>query len=916
MIKRRMFSKIVGTIMLGLMISSPCSAYINQSAPTPGNEGNTFNKLVNYIEKFKSMGTGTVFAIDRDIIHYHETFSDIERDYEGISLADKLLSNGSLSEDKKKNASIDVQIKYQHDPSVYRNSPDISSLSGNWYNAKLEFDRAANKWRIKSDVLFTHPGDDKRGDWTITLRTRDVTTKPLFDKYAENTKTFTVHKPPVPMLELSQNNSTAILRDTGSYDVDGPHKNRTPVGYNYNTDNGIKKREWAAKIGDKWVELTTANATFTNGGKTVTFNTGNQTVTDYRLTVWDYDDVSTSISKQSLVFERPAVDFNFEVAGSKATYVYQGNVNHEPVNISSLISANDDAYSAAAGYVTSGQWRIEWDAFRKDGTRVETNASIAKPPHNITNPANPNKVFANTNSQFSTLVANNWSSLTNRNSPSNPKLEVELLFVNAYDLTGTSKQAADIKVVSANDATIIPQQQHENGSLQNEFLIGTDAIIQTNVFTDGVKGINDEELKVVVHSSTLGINNLEMTKGSVGNYIMTKNIPNNVRSSFDYYFEVYSRRSGTLLEKTPVYTALIHTPLGVSRDRLNVEIPLDNRTGRLNGSRTTPEITTDEKFKIDLETYEYAKTVSAIFEYDVKDAVTGQLFKAGTKVPMNQISETSSSKKWSRELIYPTEGVEGTGESELATRIVFEAISENGRDVETDYLTFKLLSYKLENFRVVQIRDFQLTDFYKTTGTGQFKDVSMDVNKMGIDGLSFSPYPVSSLAKGYKFEFEIDSRNFNKDVDTIVITPGFYAINGLSRDPQEKLAYWIDSNKQVRKVGAGSHSKYNQIVLTKENRTITGSLTATWRGEYYIPGTTFLTNPGTTEATAKANALNSDIIVSFNIEGYKNGVPKFNYNVKQWGKERTVVKNPYLIGDVIRYGLKSNLDDLEVIRPR
>jgi hypothetical protein len=71
---------------------------------------------------------------------------------------------------------------------------------------------------------------------------------------------------------------------------------------------------------------------------------------------------------------------------------------------------------------------------------------------------------------------------------------------------------------------------------------------------------------------------------------------------------------------------------------------------------------------------------------------------------------------------------------------------------------------------------------------------------------------------------------------------------------------------------------------------------------------------GTTAADAAANKISADIIVNFTIRGYKDGEMKYDYNLQQWPAERTEIKNPYEIGDVIRYDYtKSCLDDKKTI---
>jgi len=229
-------------------------------------------------------------------------------------------------------------------------------------------------------------------------------------------------------------------------------------------------------------------------------------------------------------------------------------------------------------------------------------------------------------------------------------------------------------------------------------------------------------------------------------------------------------------------------------------------------------------------------------------------------------------------------------------------------------------SFKMTSFRVVRIRDFHLEPYYEYNG--EYIDRPFYVNSMAIDQTSFMSGGISavtgfsSLTKGYRFEFEIDTINFNEANDTIEIEPSFYSytpgVPGV-RGPQSDL-YWEDSNKEIHKAGEGGHSSWARIVLDESSRTITGENEATWRGEYFIPATSWLVPPGTSAANAKANRINADIIVNFIIRGYRDGEMKYDYNQKQWPVERTEIKHPYEIGDVIRYDhTKSGLDDIDII---
>lgn len=237
--------------------------------------------------------------------------------------------------------------------------------------------------------------------------------------------------------------------------------------------------------------------------------------------------------------------------------------------------------------------------------------------------------------------------------------------------------------------------------------------------------------------------------------------------------------------------------------------------------------------------------------------------------------------------------------------------TDNAGNVTYKYLgTFKINTFILEKFRVVMVRDLHLEEYYYDSSTGRYSDKPMYANNLAVDEVNFGSM-VDGLTKGYKFEFEIDSRNFNENADFIEIEPHFYTTDGFARDEAERDLYWEDSNHQIFKAGEGGHSSWKTITLNTSDRIIIGGDEAIWRGEYLIPGSAWAVPKGTTKAQAQAKDLKKNIIVNFHIKGYKEGVLKFDYNEEQWSKERTTNKYPYLIGDVIRYSWDKNcLDDI------
>ncbi len=222
-------------------------------------------------------------------------------------------------------------------------------------------------------------------------------------------------------------------------------------------------------------------------------------------------------------------------------------------------------------------------------------------------------------------------------------------------------------------------------------------------------------------------------------------------------------------------------------------------------------------------------------------------------------------------------------------------------------------SHKLSNFMVTRIKELKLKDYYYDSATGTYYSRPINVDGMAIDYRNF-PGIIDGLTKGYLFEFSIDSTNFNEEADTILITPHFYTCTDAYRDTEERYLYWENSYHEILTAGEGGHSPWALIELTKDDRTITGENSATWKGAYLIPGTAWAVPMGTPPDKAKEKRINRDIIVNFEIKGYKDGELKYDYNLQQWPEERTNEKYPYEIGDVIRYShTKSNLDDLDVI---
>lgn len=861
-------------IIISLLLSAQaCTAifaasidgYINGSSSGSVNS----SKIINYFNQKKVSYSGNTYCIGRDKVLYYETFYDSERDYSGLKFSERLKQNSQISEAYKKINPDGLKFKYEHEPGVYDNPVSKSAISGIWYNIAVNWDKDKRKFELydaSGNVLFKEPTDDKRGEWTIYLQGKDTTGKPVFDRESEGIAKFRVHKAPVPLFKFSESGNTATLTDSGSYDIDYQYsKNSKKNAANDREYSGIKEFYWSVKIGGKWVDLGT--------GASISFNKNGQAVTDYRLTVEDYDGAFESISKTSLIFNSPAVDFDF-VAGSTVTpHFYEGNVAHETLKVSPHISYNDEAYDGSI-YQTSGIRSLLWTA------------TVG------------NFKSASTNSFITSILNGKYSEIVSK-TPAAPNLPVKLRAKNKYDITAEKEKAANIITIATSDKTgakdTVVCGECIKALSRNPFMVGTKATLIYNITNAKVQA---EDIKIMLDAPDIGISGKEIPlTNNVAETELKLSDPGSYSKawwdSFGYRFSIYSRRTNELLHQDSG-TAYIHTPVTVD--------------GYVNDKKDEIEINADEPFKLTALTNKYAKTVTAQLPYATE--YNGAVYPADTPIPLK--ADNAGHTSWS------LDGLKLDGyasDEDVVSSVLFKATAYNNRDTASDTVEVTIISYRLENFRVTMIRDLHLENFYKSGN--DYKEFEMNVNYMGIDFKSFLPYAIDYLTKGYKFEFKIDSVNFNADVDTIEITPHFYSIAGSSRSPNEKAGFWIDSDKKVWPIGGGGHSDYEKITLTKDNREIIDTTKATWRGEYFIPGTSFLAPDGTSLANAYDNKIEDDIIVNFEIIGYKNGIPKFNYNIRQWPKERVSIKAPYDIGDVIRYnGKHSNLDDLKVYRVR
>lgn len=254
-------------------------------------EGN-HNSLVDYVLRIVGQSVDTRdYVIDKvgangkkiddgENINHNMLFSDEEKDYEGISIEDKLnfknpnINNLDLEKLEKLKETMKpkegtLQVMYEHDPTVFDNNP-IEKHS-----------RADEQWHVISDIddpfVLNKAERSMIGEWKITLKASDNTKNPIWDKYSDDkTEIFYIHRLPEAIIEYYDDGDKMFLIGEKSYDEDLQY--RLP-------NNGIVKYEWFYRLQDdgnwhKWPEeIKNIHIPKIIDGKVVS---------DYALRVYDY----------------------------------------------------------------------------------------------------------------------------------------------------------------------------------------------------------------------------------------------------------------------------------------------------------------------------------------------------------------------------------------------------------------------------------------------------------------------------------------------------------------------------------------------------------------------------------------------------------------------------------------------------
>ncbi|KXG73770.1 Kelch repeat-containing protein [Thermotalea metallivorans] len=235
--------------------------YLYKSIPTDGK-----NDIINFIMSvITSDINGDTFLVG-DTIETQMLFEDYEKDYEGISLIDKLKSNLELTDEQKKPKAGTTQIKYTHDPNIFDNPvPRHSKADEEWHNVV----------DMNDPFILKEATEDMRGLWTLSLQASDATKNPDFDKFATpKTKTFRVHTAPKAIANLFESPTDLYLSADESFDLD----------FQYSLpNNGIVKYEWFYELSDGSIHKFPTESKYVKIPKQI----DGKNIVSFTLTVYD-----------------------------------------------------------------------------------------------------------------------------------------------------------------------------------------------------------------------------------------------------------------------------------------------------------------------------------------------------------------------------------------------------------------------------------------------------------------------------------------------------------------------------------------------------------------------------------------------------------------------------------------------------
>lgn len=387
---------------------------------TDDNTSNIIEYILEENRKMENKNTN-IFLVDEYVNHIME-FTDLEKDYYGISLMDKLKDNEDLSSDIKKPKQL--LAKYEHNPSVFDNPVSKHNKDNGKFNKITS---------MKDPYIINKAEASMRGNWSLTLKGEDDTKNPTWNKWSDDKKIdFIIHEKPKAIIELWKEDSTGTVYPTGEKSFDLDFQYRLP-------NRGIVKAEW---------EYQTEDGTWHPHSDTLNRISipkiaGGKNVTNYSLTVFDcYGASDTAIAaiEQPILMEPEAI-----IVAPESIYV-------GPLGSDTLSVTNDSEPKAS---IKSYQYTFN---FKSISNFMNTTQSTIVNSDSYTFAKNTLK-YANGTNEFNRNVTLKVTSLTNHISEATEMIKVIPVVIDKLETSSINSSMvtfkAEVKNANPTDHKVI-----------------------------------------------------------------------------------------------------------------------------------------------------------------------------------------------------------------------------------------------------------------------------------------------------------------------------------------------------------------------------------------------------------------------------------------------------------------------------
>ena len=866
-------------------------------------EENT-SKIFDYIteENSKLLAKQTNIFTVGEYINYNMVFEDVEKDYQGITIQDKLKNNDVLSANSKKPK--EIQIRYIHKPDFFDNAVTKHSRDdGIWHKVSS----------MQDPLFIAQAGESMRGKWTLFIKGMDATGNQNFDKYSEIKQyDFIIHQKPKAMIQVVDKGNGTCGVTSVSYDND----------YMYRANKGITKEKWEYRTLDGNGMLLSDWAVINDIGH---FTIDPLVKTEIRLTVTDmgaFEDIEgdreltdTAIVTIENKANPPQANFNIQVGvNDTQSYpcngvIYKGNAGHETVQLDAgAVQWNDllartgtrsTVWSKDEGVLNAevpaaANLSTTLTVTNKYGLSANQTDRAAVKHITIANDT-ANSIIAGTEIRFKTAVDSPQGlvsctdldiklscaklgidkALMNNDGHSrfslykdvpnilagNVPFAVHIYSKRTGELIAARSDSFDIitpLAVTAHYDSSFPANNIPASELFNLVDIATECPINV---TDLRMAIYDGRAVVSPEKRLSNPSNVSHKAGDtwdwedISDYPVPAALPDG-----NYTIKIIATaENGVTAEWTKALT--VNTPIGLS--------------GFINGVQADAEIYADEITTFTFRTAIYPTDVELDFKGTTYSSANGDI---------RLISNDGTTKIWEMELVVAPATVTD-GETGFAA---FTALLPSGLS-ESVNVNYKIIVVKLENLRIFNIGDYnwERTFVYsngKPTALQQkgipVKDMPVDVNKQG-----------QGIKLGYAAAFKIDSAGLNKADSTVAITAHYFALDRKNRLHRADIYVEDRDGNYVKLEDSEYNAMSKSILLDASDRHAYESEPSktnynTWGFELFLPYSAKVVKQGEVLDLYQDNTFDYRLIVVLDILGQQHsGSEVYDYTDKEteWG---------------------------------